>query len=167
MALVLERHSGHTVPDGLGEDLMESSSGAAVWTLSAEECWNLLARRELGRLAVAVDAQPDIFPVNYVTDGPHILFRTALGSKLSDLTASPRVAFEVDEYDDETAASVVVKGIAKRIELQSEIDDADALPLTPWVPTLKYHWVRISLGTISGVRFARTPEPPRYSASMK
>lgn len=146
---------------------MEGSNDAGVWRLAEDECWNLLARRELGRLAVAVDGKPDIFPVNYVVDGPHVLFRTAVGSKLADLSLNPFVAFEVDEYDDETAASVVVKGTATRIELQREIDDADALPLTPWIPTLKYHWVRIASVSITGVRFHRAPEPPRYSASLK
>ena len=113
-------------------------------TLSEEECWNLLARGELGRLALAVNGEPDIFPVNYVIDGPRLLFRTAPGSKLAELAANPHVAFEVDEYDDTSAASVVVKGVAKRLELQREIDAADALPLTPWIPTLKYRWVRIA-----------------------
>lgn len=146
---------------------MQSSNDADIWTLSEEECWNLLTRQELGRLAVSIGDQPDIFPVNYVVDGPHILFRTAPGSKLADLSLNPRVAFEVDEHDNDTAASVVAKGIASRLELQREIDEADLLPLRPWIPTLKYHWVRIGAISISGVRFHRSPEPPRYSASMK
>jgi nitroimidazol reductase NimA-like FMN-containing flavoprotein (pyridoxamine 5'-phosphate oxidase superfamily) len=138
---------------------------AAVWTLSEDECWNLLARGEVGRLAVTVQGEPDIFPVNYVTDGPHVLFRTAPGSKLAELAANPRVAFEVDEYDPQVAASVVLKGFATRLELQREIDEADALPLTPWIPTLKYRWVRINPTSITGRRFRRGPEPDRYAAS--
>ena len=144
---------------------MDRTNDAVVWVLSEEECWNLLSRRELGRLAVTVDGKPDIFPVNYVTDGPRVLFRTAPGSKLAELSANPDVAFEVDEYDDTSAASVVLKGAAKRLELQSEIDAADALPLTSWIPTLKYRWVRISPTSITGRRFERGPEPDRYVAS--
>jgi len=144
---------------------MDKTNDAAVWTLNEEECWNLLSRRELGRLAVAVAGKPDIFPVNYVTDGPRVLFRTAPGSKLAELSANPDVAFEVDEYDDTSAASVVLKGVAKRLELQSEIDAADALPFTSWIPTLKYRWVRISPTSITGRRFERGPEPDRYVAS--
>lgn len=137
----------------------------AVVALSEEQCWNLLARRELGRLALDREGEPDIFPVNYVVDGPHVLFRTAPGSKLAQLSENPRVAFEVDEYDDTYAASVVLKGVAERLELQREIDAADALPLTSWLPTLKYRWVRISPTQITGRRFERGPEPERYRAS--
>jgi nitroimidazol reductase NimA-like FMN-containing flavoprotein (pyridoxamine 5'-phosphate oxidase superfamily) len=144
---------------------MDSTNDAVVSTLSEEECWILLSRGQLGRLAVALEGEPDIFPVNYVTDGPHVLFRTAPGSKLAELAANPRVAFEVDEFDDTYAASVVLKGVAKRLELQSEIDAADALPLTSWIPTLKYRWVQIAPVSVSGRRFDRGPEPDRYVAS--
>lgn len=144
---------------------MNEPREAPVWTLSEEECWNLLARGELGRLAVAMKGEPDIFPVNYVTDGARVLFRTAPGSKLAELAANPRVAFEVDEHDERSAASVVLKGVATRLELQREIDEADALPLSPWIPTLKYRWVRISVTSITGRRFDRAPEPDRYAAS--
>lgn len=144
---------------------MHEHHDTPVWTLSEEECWNLLARREVGRLAVSVDGKPDIFPVNYVVDGPRVLFRTAPGSKLADLSANPDVAFEVDEHDASSAASVVIRGVAKSLSLQSEIDAADALELAPWIPTLKYRWVRISPVSISGRRFERTPEPARYAAS--
>lgn len=146
---------------------MNSTNDALVSTLSEEACWNLLSRRELGRLAVCVNGKPDIFPVNYVIDGPRLLFRTAPGSKLNELSENPYVAFEVDEYDETYAASVVVKGVAKRLELQREIDAADALPLTPWIPTLKYRWVRIAAVSVTGRRFARVPEPDRYVASTK
>jgi len=144
---------------------MDSTNDALVSGLSEEECWNLLSRSQLGRLAVAVRGEPDIFPVNYVVDGPRVLFRTAPGSKLAEISINPQVAFEVDEYDETFAASVVCKGRARRLELQSEIDAADALPLTPWIPTLKYRWVQIVPVSITGRRFKREPEPVRYSAS--
>ena len=83
---------------------MNDLNGAVV-TLSEEQCWNLLSRYQLGRLALDVGGGPDIFPVNYVTDGPRVLFRTAPGSKLAGLTQNPRVAFEVDEFDDEHGAT--------------------------------------------------------------
>lgn len=144
---------------------MDTTNDGVVSQLGEEDCWNLLSRGQLGRLALATGDEPDIFPVNYVVDGPRLLFRTAPGSKLAELSENPRVAFEVDEWDETYAASVVVKGTAKRLELQSEIDEADALPLSPWIPTLKYRWVRIVPTSISGRRFARGPEPERYVAA--
>lgn len=143
---------------------MDSNRDSVISALSDDECWNLLARCELGRLATSVDGEPDIFPVNYVVDGPSVLFRTAPGSKLAEVLVNPRVAFEVDRYDDTQAASVVIKGTAKQLELQREIDAADTLGLAPWTPTLKYRWVRITAHTISGRRFDRGPEPDRYRA---
>ena len=144
---------------------MDQMNDAPVFTLDEDDCWNLLERHQLGRIAVTLQGQADIFPVNYVTDGGRILFRTAPGSKLAELAVNPRVAFEVDEHDEDAAASVVVKGVAERIELQREIDQADELPLTPWIPTLKYRWVRIVPMSITGRRFPRGPEPDRYAAS--
>ena len=141
---------------------METNEGL-VEELSVEECWQLLNRTRLGRLAVSVRGEVDIFPVNFVVNDGALMFRTAPGSKLLELSVNPRVAFEADEHDDSFAASVVVKGEAERVEAQSEIDAADALPLTPWIPTLKYRWVRIRPTSITGRRFARAPEPDRYA----
>ncbi|KAA9111406.1 pyridoxamine 5'-phosphate oxidase family protein [Microbacterium rhizomatis] len=146
---------------------MDSTPRPFVWTLDEDECWNLLSRGEVGRLAVAVDGKPDIFPVNYVVDGPHVLFRTAPGSKLANLGVNPAVAFEVEENDGTFAASVVLRGHARRLQLQHEIDAADALPLTSWIPTLKYRWVRITPVSLTGRRFERGPEPERYVTSSR
>lgn len=134
-----------------------------VTEMTTEECWNLLVHAQLGRLALSVRDEVDIFPVNFVVDDGALYFRTSPGSKLAELTANPRVALEADRYDDETAASVVVKGTAERLELQREIDHADTLALAPWIPTLKYRWVRITPTRLSGRRFRRAPEPDRYA----
>ncbi|NYE21517.1 pyridoxamine 5'-phosphate oxidase family protein [Microbacterium immunditiarum] len=142
-----------------------SRTDDVVEVLTEEQCWNLLDRCELGRLAVVADGAPEIFPVNYVTDGPYVLFRTAPGTKLEKLAESPQVAFEVDEYDDTHAASVILKGVAHRLTVQSEIDAAEELALESWIPTLKYRWVRITATEVSGRRFPRGPEPERYRAS--
>lgn len=147
--------------------IMENTSSPYVWKLEEDECWNLLGRGEVGRLAVIDDGVPNIFPVNYIADGGRILFRTAPDSKLAALNAVPDVAFEVDEFDDAAAASVVVRGIARALSLQREIDLADALKLKPWIPTLKYRWVRIAPRSITGRRFVRTAEPVRYAASRR
>jgi nitroimidazol reductase NimA-like FMN-containing flavoprotein (pyridoxamine 5'-phosphate oxidase superfamily) len=143
---------------------MNGMNDAVISALSEDECWSLLGRRDTGRLAVAAGREPDIFPVNYVTDGKRVLFRTAPGSKLAELLANPHVAFEVDEYDDTSTTSVVLKGIAKRLELQGEVDAADALPLTPWISVSNYRWVRIAPVSVTGRKLHRRPEPVRQDA---
>jgi nitroimidazol reductase NimA-like FMN-containing flavoprotein (pyridoxamine 5'-phosphate oxidase superfamily) len=133
-----------------------------VRELAEGECWDRVASAPFGRLALSVFDDVDIVPINAVLSNGDLYFRTAPGSKLAELTANPRVAFEIDGYDDDTAFSVVVKGTAERLERQADIDAADQLPLTPWVPTLKYRWVRIRPTSVTGRLFRRGPEPARY-----
>ena len=103
----------------------------------------------------------DIFPINYVVDGQSLVFRTAPGTKLVEAVISSEVALEIDGFTDDDAWSVVAKGPAQRIELQAEIAAADALPLRPWAPTLKYTYVRITPTKVTGRGFVRGPEPDR------
>lgn len=141
---------------------MQDFADEVVTEMTAEENWNLLEHAQLGRLALSVRDDVDIFPINYAVSEGALYFRTSPGSKLAELTANPRIALEADRYDDEVAASVIVKGLAERLELQSEIDAADQLELRPWIPTLKYRWVRIVPTRITGRRFRRAAEPDRY-----
>lgn len=130
--------------------------------LSDHECWDLLAGEELGRLVTHVGEVLDVFPVNYVVDGRTVVFRTAEGSKLVELTVNDEVLFEVDQHTEATAWSVVLRGRAQRLATEEEVEAADALPLRPWLPTLKYNYVRITPESLSGRFFRRGPEPDRY-----
>ncbi|MEO7017251.1 MAG: pyridoxamine 5'-phosphate oxidase family protein [Leifsonia sp.] len=133
-----------------------------VRDLDIDECWEKLAENSLGRLATDVGGEVEIFPVNYFADGSTLLIRTAPGTKLLALTVHDQVAFEIDANTADTAWSVIVKGRARRLEAQAEIDEADRAPLSPWIPTLKYRYVRIEPTTITGRTFMRLPEPDRY-----
>lgn len=133
-----------------------------ITELTPDECWTVLGENSLGRLAVTAAGTVDIFPVNYATSDGMLYFRTAPGTKLLELAINDRVAFEIDGYTEVEAWSVVVKGRAERVELQSEIDAADRLPLNPWLPTLKYRWVRVIPVELTGRRFVRGAEPERY-----
>jgi uncharacterized protein len=131
---------------------MADSSGVTV--LPEHTCWELLRSAEVGRLAVAVDAQPDIFPINFVVDHGTVVFRTGAGSKLA-AASSNRVAFEADGYDPGTseAWSVVIKGRAEEIkQLHERIESMD-LPLFPWHAEPKPYVMRVVPETISGRRF--------------
>ena len=67
---------------------MTSDREAATTILGEDDCWQLLARTEVGRLAVAIHNVPEIFPVNFVIDNRTILFRTDEGTKLASLAGS-------------------------------------------------------------------------------
>lgn len=133
-----------------------------VEVLDERECWELLELAPMGRLALAAAGEIDIFPINFVVHEQALYFRTAPGTKLIELVINPKVAIEIDGWDEGEAFSVVVKGDAERLEHAVEIDAAERLPLAPWVPTFKYRWVRIRPVTVSGRRFRRGPEPDRF-----
>ena len=136
----------------------------AVNRLSDEECWDRLDAQPLGRLVTHVGDVLDIFPVNYVVDSGAVVFRTAEGSKLFELTVNPEVLFEVDGYSETDAWSVVLRGSARRLDTSAEVQAADELPLRPWIPTLKYNYVRVTPAELTGRAFRIGPEPDRYGS---
>jgi len=127
----------------------------AVEVLTDAECWRLLVHSKLARLAVeAIDGAPDIFPVNYVAAQDRCLYvRSAPGSKLRAIAAHPSVAVEIDGYDDDVAWSVVVRGVAERLDADDEIDASGVLQLVTWSPTAKHDFVRITPQATTGRRF--------------
>jgi uncharacterized protein len=124
---------------------------AQARTPTTAESWSLLRESVVGRLAVVMDGQPDIFPVNHVVDHGSIVFRTAEGTKLS-ASIGQRVAFEVDGYDLLTASawSVVIKGMAHEVWEQDEILDAVELPIFPWDSAPKPRYVRLEPDSVTG-----------------
>ena len=123
--------------------------------LATDECWTLLRRSEVGRLAIANMNQPDIFPVNYVVDHGAVVFRTAEGTKLAAAVLGQGVAFEIDGYDAVRgeAWSVVIKGHALEIQCRQEVFDTYHLPLFPWHASPKPRFVRIEPESVTGRRF--------------
>ena len=88
-----------------------------VTMMSDEEGWEMLQENEFGRLAFHLVDEVHIVPMNYAVDEHHrLIFRTAEGSKLLGLTINADVAFEIDEFGDEHARSVVVHGRARMLE---------------------------------------------------
>ena len=123
-----------------------------ISVLSTEECWDLLRAHEFGRLAFHLADEVHLTPVNYAVDGETLLFRTAEGSKLLGVEMNADVAFEIDEFDEHHATSVVLRGVARRLP-EDEAHRAENIPLRPWVPTLKYDVVEIRPSQISGRAF--------------
>ena len=154
---------GHD-PTGISVD------GGQFEPIPVDECLRLLATEEVGRLAVTLAGQPRIFPVNYALDGDAIVFRTASGTKL-EATSRSLAAFEVDRLSPASGMgwSVVVEGIAEEItsaDAPSLRERLAALPVRPWAPGDRLHYVRIVPLAITGSRFLPVaipagPNPPR------
>ena len=126
--------------------------------LPADECWELLAQEDIGRVAVLVDGVPEIYPVNHVVSDGAIIFRTDRGSKLRGLTRSPLVCFEVDGTSPAARIgwSVMVKGRAVELTTGDDLARATALPLVYWGHGEKPHWIRIEPEDVTGRRIYRT-----------
>lgn len=133
-----------------------------VQNMTPEDAWRFLENTRFGRLALSVGNEPDIFPINYLAHEGRLLMRTNPGTKLAELTVNDTVAFEIDGLADVEAWSVVLKGKARVLESQSEIDRASDLPLAPWLPSLRYTFVEIIPSHVRGMRFKLGTEPERY-----
>ncbi len=136
-----------------------SETGQPVTILSATESWDLLSSVPLGRLVTSVQGQPEIFPVNFVVQRRTVLFRTAEGTKLVSTAINNRVLFEADDHDAAEGWSVIVKGTARMLRTNEQIQEAEQAQLLPWIATLKQHYVRVLPISISGRRFRFGPEP--------
>src|SRR5215218_3476495 len=141
-----------------GESAVSMRSGDAaegIARLSVTECWEFLATQEVGRLALSVSGMPDVFPVNYRIWAGTIVFHTAKGTKLQELTINRYVAFEVDGWSETEAVSVVLRGVATPVEPESEREELRGLALRSWAPGPKTVYVRIRPLSFDGRRFQR------------
>ncbi len=122
-------HETWVAPDGHGGScggaVMTSLGAGPVAAMNEPESWARLAGSTLGRLAISVDGQPDVFPVNFVVQHRSIFIRTAEGTKLAGAAVNRRVAFEVDEHDTVQGWSVVVKGHARIMTSSDELAAAE------------------------------------------
>lgn len=130
-----------------------------IEVLDSNQCWDLLRKVSVGRLAVWVEDHPDIFPVNYTIDHGTVVFRTGEGTKLETALGDAPVALEADGVNAENgvAWSVVVKGQASAISATEDVLDTVGLLLFPWQAGHKDHFVRIVPTSITGRRFVVTP----------
>ncbi len=125
--------------------------------MTTDECWAMLREHEFGRLAFTIAGEQHITPINYAVDRDAVgrqslLFRTAPGTKLLAVTLGGEVAFEIDDFAGETAASVVVRGQARHLG-EDEEHRAENLPLRPWLGTPKYDVVELVPVEVTGRRF--------------
>ena len=135
-----------------------SESVAEYEVLPREECLRLLAEHEVGRLGFVVDDQAVVLPVNYLLDGEVVVVRTDLGAKLSNVPMR-HVALEIDDVSPgmREGWSVLVQGAGQDIStsIDPRSEHLRTLPLVPWAPGPKDHWLRILPTQITGRRLRR------------
>ena len=128
------------------------SRHSGIEVIDAEECLQLLAHEEIGRVAVIIGATPMILPVNYALDGDVIVFRTMPGSRLD--VGQGHAAFEVDSFDKAHKAgwSVLVTGHLEEVSWYQtkEMRRVQELDVTPWAGGERNLWLRLRPSFITG-----------------
>ena len=141
-----------------------TSAAGSLDVIPVDECYELLAGHEVGRLGVNAEHYPLIIPVNYGMDGRTIVIRTHPGTTLS-AAEHANVTFEVDEIDrrERTGWSVLVRGLAEEVgpEHRAElVERTHATGVQPWAPGEHGSWLRLIAHDISGRRIVPGALPP-------
>ncbi len=128
--------------------------------LTRTDCFELLARQNLGRLAFVDDLGPIVVPVNYVLDRHMLVIRTDEGTKLNAAVHGAKVAFEIDGTDPAGAGgwSVLVRGEATAVTDPAELEVLRKLPVRPLAPGPKTHYIRVMPALLSGRRIVARDE---------
>ena len=133
-----------------------TSAAGSLDVIPVDECYELLAGHELGRIGLMAGHQLLIIPVNYGLDGRTIVIRTHPGTTLS-AAEHANVAFEVDDVDRvrRTGWSVLVRGLAESVGPEHHGDlvaRTHAVDVAPWAPGEHGNWLRIIPQAVSGRR---------------
>ncbi len=146
-------NDAHSHPMNIAGEHEDASQGSPITELSEEQSWELLRRARFARLATRDGDEIDITPLNIVTDGEKLYFRSAKGTKVLHLQLNPNVALEIDRTSGSEAHSVVVRGTAAMITDSAEIKRVEGLGLRPWLNTEKIEFVEITPTRITGRAF--------------
>lgn len=130
---------------------VERPSPSAIFPLDEQACFERLGRMSLGRVALSLDALPDIFPVEYALLGRDPVFRTIPGHKLLGAADGQVLSMGIDDYDParQLGWRVLVTGPARQLTDPAELKAAAALPLRPWAGSAD-GFVRISAALVRG-----------------
>ncbi len=157
--------AGHPPRSGLsalevGETLANSADvpPPSLEILTTDECFELLGRMPVGRIAVTVDALPVVLPVNFAVLDGAIVFRTIEGTKLAAATSGSVVAFEVDGYepDGRSGWSVMVQGVSTEVTEPDQLERVRQAGVDSWaLDGTADRVVRIGMHVVTGRRFSR------------
>ena len=105
--------------------MIEARTVPQIVDLSSEEIRDMVGRVSFGHLGVCRKNRPYVVPIHFAYGRPGIYFYTTEGLKTDILDENPTVCLQVEEIRDrEHWQSVIIVGIAERLETQREIDHA-------------------------------------------
>jgi len=159
-----DAHAGtDRLPDGQtlmeGADVVEGEDAAEFTVLERQTCLNLLATRDIGRVAFTIegDAAPTVLPVNYALLDDTVVFRSSLAGTVMR-HARGHAAFEVDLFDEESREgwSVLASGRCRWVRDPDELAriPQGRLPV-PWAAGERDQVLKLVPGRVSGRRVQR------------
>ena len=121
-------------------------------------CKELLARHTAGRVGWNAPDGPHILPVTYAYHNTQIVFRTSPHGVLSTLERRTRVAFEIDDIDEEASSgwNVLVRGSAEGVTQSYTLASLWKEGPVPWASGVRTLFIAITPRTITG-RAVRGP----------
>lgn len=130
----------------------EAASRPVLATLTEKECWDRLGTHGVGRVALASEPGPAVYPVNYAVDAKTIIYRTApQGAAVPESGAG--VSFETDRIDDDLRRgwSVLITGAAEMIDDPGTAEQvARGHDVEPWAGGYRPLWIRIRPAHVTG-----------------
>ena len=120
--------------------------------ISQPRCLELLMQKKSGRVAWSAPDGPRILPVTYQYWNGMIVFRTAPDGPLASLAHRTRVAFEIDEIDDEreTGWSVLVRGAATGVTQDYTLSTLWRNGPVPWAGGVRNVFIAINPESVTG-----------------
>jgi len=122
--------------------------------LEEDECYALLGRAKLARVAVTLDAMPAIFPVCFALIDRQLVFSTGQGTKLNVAVAGKVIGFEADwvAQDNSAAWSVLSVGRCLMVEPGSELEALAKASVHALAPVPRPYLVKVRPAYLSGRR---------------
>ena len=138
------------------------AGSAAPEQLSRQECLDLLASIQIGRLVYTRQALPAVEPVNFVISNSDIVILADTNGQLAAAARGDVVAFEADALDttEESGWSVTVIGRCRQACEAEEISRLRRLPLFSWTPGNSDNFLCIGIEIVHGRRLHPLRDAP-------
>ncbi len=143
----------------VGADLADNAR-AGFTVLERQTCFNLMATRDIGRVAFTIDgdAAPTVLPVNYALVNGTVVFRSTLAGTIMRY-ARGHAAFQVDRFHEERREgwSVLVSGACRWVRDTGELDDIPQGRLPhPWAEGPRDQVLKITPTRVTGREIHRS-----------
>lgn len=134
-----------STPEGAAADLPDDTA-----PLNGAECWRLLGRSGIGRLAITGDDSASVSPISYLTHAGCVYFRSASGTALPRMTSHSQVTLSREGESDSAGWSVVVRGPARPLASDQDVSRSGIQRSSAWQTAEKDDYFELRPERITG-----------------